>query len=114
MALETVAKFITTARVLMTDTVSPYRYSDAELAIALSLAMLEARRLRPDLFLGRMSTIPNYTANDTTAVVIDDQYRIALLYYVIGHAQLRDEEDTQDARAVAFLSKFASQMTTLA
>lgn len=112
-ALATVANFVTTARVLLQDTAVPYRYSDAELVIALSLSMLEARKLRPDLFIGRSAAIPSYTANDTTAVVIDDQYRIPLLYYIVGHAQLRDEEDTQDARAAAFLGKFTAQMLGL-
>jgi hypothetical protein len=82
--------------------------------LALSLAMLEARKLRPDLFIGRSSAVPGYTVNDTTAVVMDQQYRVAVLYYVVGHAQLRDEEDTQDARAAGFLGKFTSQMLTLA
>jgi len=111
-ALATVANFITTARVLLQDTAGD-RYSDAELVIALSLSMLEARKLRPDLFIGRFDDIPSYTVNDSTAVEIDDQYRVPLLYYIVGHAQMRDEEDTQDARAAAFLGKFTSQMLGL-
>lgn len=109
-ALATVANFITTARVLLQDGTVPYRYSDAELLVALGMAMLEARRLRTDLFIGRASTIPSYTTNDATAVVIDDQYRPALLYYIVGHAQLRDAEDTQDSRAMGFIGKFTSHM----
>lgn len=113
-ALATVADFVTSARVLLQDNTVTYRYSDTELVSALSLAMLAARRIRPDLFLGRFSAIPAYAANDGTAVVIDDQYRTAFLYYIVGHAQLRDEEDTQDSRASALLGKFTSQLLVTA
>jgi hypothetical protein len=52
-------------------------------------------------------------ANDATPVVLDQQYRVAVIYYIVGHAQLRDEEDTQDQRAAALLGKFQSQMLSL-
>lgn len=110
MALDTVADYVTRARVLLQDAVSPYRYPDADLVAALNIGMLEARKLRPDLFINR--TVPSYATNDATAVVMDEQYRMSLLYYICGHAQMRDEEATQDARASAFLAKFASQLKT--
>ena len=113
-ALDTVAKYVTSARTLLSDTTVPYRYPDPDLVLALSFAMLEARRLRPDLFIGRYDAIPSFTVNDSTAVDIDEQYRIAVLYYMAGHAQLRDDEDTQDARAGQFLNKFVSQMMSMA
>lgn len=114
MALDTVADYVAGARILLQDKVVPYRYADADLVFALNLAMLEARKLRPDLFVGRTSAIPSFSANDTTAVVFEPMYRTAALYYVVGHAQLRDEEDTVDARAASFLGKFTSQLLTLA
>lgn len=113
-ALDTVAKYVTSARVLLQDTVVPYRYSDAELVLALSFGILEARRLRADLFIGRYDALPSFTTNDGTTVTFDEQYRMALLYYIVGHAQLRDEEDTQDARAAVLLNKFTSQMLAIA
>lgn len=112
MALDTVADYLSSARVLLQDTdATGYRYSDAELVNALNLAFFEAYRVRPDLFL--RTTVPTYTATLTgAAVTFDQRYRTALLYYVAGHAQLRDDETTQDARASIFLNKFWSQMTT--
>jgi hypothetical protein len=112
-ALSTVAEYVTAARTLLSDTVEPFRYSTADLVLGLSIALLEARRLRPDLFIGRYDDIPSFTVSDATAVDFDEQYRMALVYYIIGHAQLRDAEDTQDARAAAFLNKFTSQLTVL-
>ena len=115
MALDTVSDYVGRARVLLQDTVSPYRYSDADLVENLNMAMLEARRLRPDLFIGRSDDLPDFGAtSDSTAVDIDAMYRMALLYYICGQAQLRDEEDTQDARATIFLNKFVAQMLTIA
>lgn len=113
-ALETVEDYVDAARTLLQDTVETYRYSDDELVLALSLAVLEARRIRPDLFLDRFDELPEFTDNDDTEVEIDAQYRTAFLYYIVGHAQLRDEEDSQDARAAALLNKFTSQLLTIA
>lgn len=112
-ALETVTQYVSAARTLLSDTSTPYRYSDADLVLALSLAMLEARKVRPDLFLDRFDDIPSFETNDATEVEMDEQYRTAVLYYIVGHAQLRDDEDTQDARAGALLAKFTSQMLSL-
>lgn len=101
--LSTVQNYLTSARVLLQDTDEPYRYSDVELVDAMNLAFLEARRMRADLFLD--ATVPEYSAASlATTVVMDQQYRLAILYFMVGHANLRDEEDTTDARATAFLN----------
>lgn len=111
MALETVQKYVTTARVLLQDEVEPYRYEDAELLVALNTAIMEARRIRPDLFLETFDDLPgDFSAVNTTAVAIDEQYRSAFLYYIVGHAQARDEEDIQDQRAANFLNIFREQL----
>lgn len=112
MALDTVADYIEESRRLLQDTVAPFRYSDAELIESLNIAILEARRLRPDLFLGRFDNLPDYTATGTT-VVMDPQYRSSFVYYMIGRASLRDAEAAQDSRATVFLNKFVSQMLTV-
>lgn len=113
MALDTVEDYIREARVLLQDQVETYRYSDAELVSALNLGILTARRLRPDLFIST-TTLPSFTANDDTEFDMDEQYRVAFIYFIVGHAQLRDEEDTQDARAAAFIGKFTQQLMVLA
>jgi len=109
-ALQTVAEIIGTARVLLQDTIEPYRYDDDSLLVGLNAALLEARRLRPDMFINTANAVPSYSAVNSTDVAIDQQYRMSLIYYIVGHAQLRDEENTQDARSSAFLNKFVTQM----
>jgi hypothetical protein len=113
--LDTVADYVRDARVLLQDTVADYRYSDTELVENLNLGLLEMRRLRADLLRSYFSTsIPSFSsAVMNAAVPVDYQYRVALLYYICGQAQLRDDEDTQGARATAFLNKFVSQMLTI-
>ena len=109
MMLDTVQDYVREARTLLQDTVSIYRYSDAELLSALNMGVLTARRLRPDLFIGT-STLPYFTTVDTTVFDMDQQYRVSFVYFMVGHAQLRDEEDTQDSRASAFIGKFTQQL----
>jgi hypothetical protein len=112
MALETVAKYITAARVLLQDTKNtPYRYPDADLLAALSEAFPEAKKLRPDLFI--VTPLQDFAVNDATVVTFDPMYRTALVYYMVGRAQLRDDEETQDQRAAAFLSMFTAKLTTV-
>lgn len=110
--LDTVADYVREARTLLQDTVATYRYSDAELLSALNMAVQTARRLRPDLFID-VDTLPYFTAVDSTEFDMDQQYRLPFVYFMVGHAQMRDEEDTQDARAAAFIGKFTQQLLAL-
>ena len=109
MSLETVEEYVEQARVLLQDTIVDYRYADTELLAALNLAVMHARKLRPDLFLD-FTSLPTFSAVDSTEFEIDEQYRLPFLYFMVGYAQLRDEENTQDARSGALLSAFNTQL----
>lgn len=115
MALDIVQDYITRARVLLLDQVGPqYRYPDDDLLQALNIAVMECRRLRPDVFqtyFNATPTLPSFTTMDD-AVPIDPMYRMAFVYYIVGHAQLRDDENEEDARAGMFLNKFAASLVT--
>lgn len=112
LSLSTVQKVIDEARVLLLDKTAPFRYSDAELTEALNIAILEARRLRPDLFLQTFAALPFYVSM-TDAFSIEPMYRPAFVYYIVGRAQLRDDEATQDARASVLMNKFVGQMLAI-
>lgn len=113
MALETVSAYVSFVRELLQDERdTPYRYSDASIVRALSLALPEAKKLRPDLFLG--VTTPTYTVNDATVVPMDEMYRLALAYFCVGMMQLRDDEEVQDQRAAAFLQMASAKFTQVA
>lgn len=114
-ALATVQDYVDRSRALLQDTAAPYRYSTEDLVAALNIAILEARRLRPDMFRAFFrSDLPEYDDGALSASVeIDQQYRMSFVYYIVGHTQLRDEEDVTDARASEFLNKFTSQLLSI-
>jgi len=118
MALDTVTDYVAQARALLQDTISPVRYPDSDLVDALNLALLEARKLRPDLFLGASPGTLSVTSiggtNADPMSAIDEQYRVPLLYYIVGHALRRDEEDGSEARASQFMMQFVGKMLALA
>jgi hypothetical protein len=119
-ALATVQAYVDRARTLLQDTVEPYRYSTQDLVDGLNNAIMEARRLRPDLmrqYFRDPESLPEYLATPqglTSKVTVDPMYRPAFVYYIVGYTQLRDEEDVTDARASAFISKFTAQIVSLA
>lgn len=109
--LNTVQDYITDGRVLLQDAVAPFRYDDASLLTALNVTLLEARRLRPDLFVYNhkfRGTPQAFTAVDLTFVDMEPQFRLGILHGMCGHALERDQEDYQDIRATAFLSIFSA------
>lgn len=116
-ALEKVGDYIIESRRLLQDQYAPYRYPDADLVDALNIGLMEARRLRADLFLPSFD-IPFFdasgTINVTAKVPMDPMYRSSLVYYIVGRAQLRDDEPTTDARAASLMNKFTQQMLTIA
>jgi hypothetical protein len=115
-ALDTVGDYLAEARRLLQDQFTPYRYPDEDLVEALNIALTEVRRLRADLLLPSF-VIPYFDSSgtiDMTALVpFEPMYRSALTYYVVGRAQLRDDEATTDTRASALLAKFTSQMLVI-
>src|SRR5262245_47078945 len=114
-ALETVGQYITEARRLLQDQISPYRYPDADLVDAINVGLLEARRVRADLFLPVFTqpwVDPSGTIDTAKTVPLDPMYRSTLVYYIVGRAQLRDDESTTDQRAAALLTKFTAQLLT--
>src|SRR5436190_24292779 len=107
--LNTVADYIADARTLLQDRLPPYRYDDPSLLIGLNVALLEARRIRPDLFVFNRSVngqVQAFIMVDDTHVALEPPFRLALLHGLCGHALERDQEDVQDIRATRFLGLF--------
>ena len=113
-ALETVQDYITESRRLLQDRdAAAYRYSDEDLVEGLNICLMEARRLRPELFLPKFN-VPMFTVADlTTSVPMDMMYRNAVAYYMVGRMQLRDDEPTQDQRAASLLQAFVAKLMSL-
>lgn len=115
---KTVSDAISEARVLLHDTDPQlYRYSDAELLDYLNNAILETRRIRPDLFRAYLGQpLPSYADGDDLSVAfpIDEMFFPQFVFYIAGFAELRDDEFTVDARAATLLNQFAAKMLTVA
>jgi hypothetical protein len=109
-AFNTVGDLITQVRVLLQD-VDSDRYSDAMMVQALNEGLLETRRLRPDLFRGRMAQVPQYTtAQLATRLAYEQMYMPALVNFVAGRVQLQDQEEFSDARAGVFINSFTARL----
>jgi len=114
-ALDTINDYIDDGRVLLQDTIAPYRYDDDSLVVAMNVTLLEARRLRADLFLYNKCApgkkgVQSFQGKDGTEVQMEEPFRMAILYGMVAHALMRDQEDIQDARASAFLNLFNTML----
>lgn len=110
--LDTVTDYISDSRTLLQDVIQPYRYDDPSLLVAFNIALLEGRRLRPDLFVYTYGAhVPTFSVVDTTEVEIEEQFRQAFVYGTCAHALARDQEDVQDARSTAFMGVFTTVLT---
>ena len=102
--LETVSDYVTDIRTLLQDKVQPYRYDDPSLLTAFNVSLLEARRLRPDLFVYmHHEKVPSFKVVDTSQVNIEPPFRLAFVYGSASHALARDQEDVQDQRSNLFM-----------
>ena len=126
------------ARLNLQDAVSPYRYPDTTLLIALNIGLSEMGRIRADIFLDLKYQRPlrkgdiddgnpqlyttadvvtnpdgSYALGKGTLVPVPSKYVSTLDWFINGWSQFLDVTDTQDARAQGFIAKFQSHLTTL-
>jgi hypothetical protein len=134
----TVTDYLGVARLGLQDAVSPFRYPDTTLLIALNSGLSEMGRIRPDIFLDLKyqrplrkgdtdeGNPPQYTTADVatntdgsyipgagTLVPVPNKYMGTLDWFITGWAQFLDVTDTQDQRAQGFLQKFQTHLTSL-
>jgi hypothetical protein len=134
----TVTDYLGVARLGLQDAVSPFRYPDTTLLIALNIGLGEMGRVRGDIFLDLKylrplrkgdtddANPPQYTPADVatnpdgsyalgkgTLVPVPSKYVASIDWFINGWCQFLDVADTQDQRAQGFLAKFQSHLTTL-
>jgi hypothetical protein len=103
---------IARVRDVLQDKTSPYRFDDQFLLRHLDSAYLEARRLRPDLFAGRIGeAMAQLDGHPTTyGFPLPESYLPAFVSYAVGMADLVEEEFAADGRASALMQRFAQQL----
>ncbi len=130
MSFLVVGDYLRDARTILQDRIAPFRYNTKSLVTALNLTLLEVRRLRPDLMIDYLDTVPQYDWNDAGNtsipgndgddddnptwnewVPLEQQFRKAIVHGITGHAMQRDQEDIQDSRATADLMMFENLLT---
>lgn len=124
-------------RVILQDTDSPYRWSDAVLLAKLNRGLQELARLRPDAFWDRFHiddiVVPQVSATDPDPITDPDefdadeaavvatsddfdlpmQFYTPLVYWVAGSAELIEDEFANDGRAATLLTQFKAMVVTL-
>ena len=110
--MATFQNIIDRARVILNDTGTTFRYTDAQLIGYCNEAIQEVKRTRPDFFFGQYTaTLPTYIASNT--VPIPNEFQTTLVNYLVGRAEFRDDEFTVDSRASAFMGMFKGGLVTL-
>jgi hypothetical protein len=126
---KTYQSLINEVREILQDTdPDGYRYPDSVLLNKLNRGLQELGRLRPDaywdLFDGVNVAIPEIVATDpdledATQIGLDQplqvemQFYTPLVYFVVGSAELVDDEFTVDGRAGTLLSNFKGMVLSL-
>ena len=116
--LLSVGDLIGQVRTLLQDTDNTsgsYRYSTDSIIMALNQGSADLFRIRPDLYLETGFVVKSYSIGHLDEnIVVEPQYVSPLVFYVVGLVQARDDEQTQDARAAAFLQTFQKAVLTVA
>lgn len=88
------------------------RYTDPQLFGYLNDAVIEARSIRPDIFIGQYAA-PIVDVTDPEAdFPLPDQFFPAVCFYVSGRAELRDDEFAIDGRAMTLLSAYGKKLVS--
>lgn len=108
----------TEARVLLQDTEIPYRYSNTALLQFYNRGLQALARVRPDacysLFSANALNVPELVESGagsgqtdwTDTFGLEMQFFNPLVHYVVGMAEITDDEYTEDGRAQLLLNEF--------
>jgi hypothetical protein len=75
-------------------------------------AITHARAVRPDLFVASYTTPLPDTLTLTQDLPLPDQFFVAVCYYVVGSAELRDDEFAVDGRAMTLQQALTKKLVS--
>lgn len=100
----TVADVKARVKSVLKDKVDPIRYADTDIVDAINDALLEVRRIRPDLYLKKKFKVPVLSI-DSDQLPVEDLAFNSVVYFVVGTMMLRDDEFAVDGRAMALIDR---------
>jgi hypothetical protein len=102
----TTSDAVSDARRHLQDQAPPYRYPDTDLVDYANQGLSAMYRLRPELMLGGgWKPAAPITLTDPLPERVGDWFFAALVAYMVGLANLRDSQTTDDSRAVAMMAR---------
>lgn len=107
----TVQAVLVRAREILNDDAGD-RYTDDQLCSYVVDATVEARTIRPDLFVGQYGTPLPDTLLPADPFPLPDQFFAAVGEYVVACAELRDDEWAVDGRAATLRQTLQKKLTT--
>lgn len=105
----TVQDVINQARIPLNDAAGT-RYLDHEMAAYVLDAFWQARSVRPDLFVTEFDATTPDELQPTDPFPLPDQFFRAVVDYVTGSAEMRDDEFAVDGRAMTLQSALNSKL----
>lgn len=110
---KTASDLIAQSRILLQDSKTPFRYPTDALISYVNNGLSELKRIRPDVWLeGFNVDLFEYTSSNLDTVIpVDGIFFQPLILFIVGYAELRDDEFTIESRAGLFLQSFAHQLT---
>lgn len=109
--MSTLQSIINDARVLLNDS-EKNRYADSLLLTYANEALGEAKRIRPDLFIGTFKTaLTGFVLADNSPLPLE--YEAYIKDYVVARANSQDDEYSIDGRASAFMQRFKTGLMSI-
>jgi hypothetical protein len=122
-ATKTIDDLYAEVRAQLNDSQEPYRTTDAVLFSIINTALREVYRYRPDAYIGNFTSgvlsnnlVNSYSAadlgqNPLTPFPLDDRiFYGPILFYVVGRADLTDDEFADNNRAMTLLGAFRNML----
>lgn len=123
---KTYSNLVSEARVLLQDTDAELkRYTDAKLLDILNRGLQDLARIRPDamydLYVSNDLTVPELVESSpgagqtvwTANFGVEMQFYSPLVAYLVGVAEIVDDEYTEDGRAAFLLNQFRNSVIGL-
>lgn len=123
--MSTYQDLIDEARQLVNDAVSPYRDEDSVYITHVNRGLQEIGRLRPDAFFDRFEGnnlnvpvliaegFPEYDQNEVSLGAQfqpEMQFYAPLLAYIVGMIEVKEDEFSEDSRAMTMLMTFRNTL----